>query len=70
MADTNDVNINIKVSETNEEGLESSQIEISDTISNNSALLNENNKLEIFKDDTSLKSIVLIQSPLILKEVK
>jgi hypothetical protein len=70
MADTNDVNINIKVSETNEEGLESSQIEISDTISNNSALLNENKKLEIFKDDTSLKSIVLIQSPLILKEVK
>jgi hypothetical protein len=70
MADTNDVNINIKVSETNEEGLESSQIEMSDTISNNSALLNENKKLEIFKDDTSLKSIVLIQSPLILKEVK
>jgi len=65
MADTNDVNINIKVSETNEEGVESSQIEMSDTISNNSALLNENKKLEIFKDDTSLKSIVLIQSPLI-----
>ena len=54
MADTNDVNINIKVSETNEEGVESSQIEMSDTISNNSALLNENKKLEIFKDDTSL----------------
>ena len=65
MADNNDVNINIKVSETNEEGIESSQIEISDTISNNSAMLNENKKLEIFKDDSSLKLIVLIQSPLI-----
>ena len=63
MADANDVNI--KVSETNDEGIESSQIEISDTISNNSALLQENKKLEIFNDDTSLKSIVLIQSPLI-----
>ena len=63
MADANDVNI--KVSETNDEGIESSQIEISDTISNNSAQLQENKKLEIFNDDTSLKSIVLIQSPLI-----
>ncbi len=41
---------------------------MSDTISNNSAFLKENKKLEIFKDDNSMNSNSLMQTPLIQKE--
>lgn len=43
---------------------------MSDTISNNSALLKENKRLDMSHDDTSINSNSLIQTPLIQNDVK
>ena len=43
---------------------------MSDTISNNSALLKEIKRLDMSHDDTSINSNSLIQTPLIQNDVK
>jgi hypothetical protein len=45
-------------------------MDMSDTISNNSALLKENKRLDMSHDDTSINSNSLIQTPLIQNDVK
>ena len=71
MADKCDTyNQTIKESENNNEGIESSQMNMSDTISNNSTLIKENKKLDIFDDDISLNSNNLIKNGLVVKDAK
>lgn len=71
MADKCDTyNKTIKESENNNEGIESSQMNMSDTISNNSTLIKENKKLDIFEDDISLNSNNLIKNGLAVKDAK
>ena len=71
MADKCDTyNQTIKESENNNEGIESSQMNMSDTISNNSTLIKENKKLDIFEDDISLNSNNLIKNGLVVKDAK
>jgi hypothetical protein len=71
MADNRDTNNKIiKESENNDEGIESSQMNMSDTISNNSTLIKENKKLDIYEDDISLNSNNLIKNVLVVKDAK
>ena len=43
---------------------------MSDTISNNSTLIKENKKLDIYEDDISLNSNNLIKNELVVKDAK
>ena len=58
----------IKESEKNDEGIYSPQMNMSDTISNNSTLIKENRKLDIYEDDISLNSNNLIKNSLVVKD--